>query len=847
MTSLLRKLFFPSLLQRRLATALSLLAIALGVALGLAVQIIHDAALEEFGKGVRRMSGSADLQVVGPREGFDEQIYAVLALRPEVSEASPILEIEVRIPDVPSPLRLVGVDLFRVAAVQPELLPRADGEGGEPADRLAALREGNLFLSADARNELFGEPGGKGEAERQTLRVQSGLALHRLAVAGVVPATRARLGVMDIASVQSIFGRVGTLTRIDLKIAQGVSRRTALDALSPLLPPGVMLRAVDEAEGEARALSRAYRVNLTMLAAIALLTGGFLVFSTQWLAVSRRRREFALLRALGLDRRALVRSLIAEGALIGAVGGLAGVALGHALAAVAFRFAGADLGAGFFQGLAPTLRFELQQSSVYLLLGLLAGVAGTWMPAREAARVLPANALHAGAGSNAGPTAMHTGRRTRVAFFALCVAAAASFLPPISDIPVGGYVAVATILCAAVLALPAFTLALARILARGQRPVWRLARSHFVGATEQVVVASAGVVASVALASAMAIMVSSFRTSVDDWLSQVLPADLYLRASTAAASGFLDADALQRIRSLPGVAKADAVRAITLRLDTNTPQITLLARSVSEGWGLPLVSGSLAPIRGSDLPSAWISEAIADRENLIVGDEFELPVAGQIHRFSVAGVWRDYARQHGAVVIDRSLYEMISGDARINDVSIRLAPGHPAGEVAGALQKAFGEDRIEIARPGEIRAITLRIFDRTFLITYLMEAVAVTIGLFGIATSFAAQAVTRRGEFGMLRHLGFTRTDIGRLIALEGAFAASAGVLAGLGAGGAISVILVEVINRQSFHWSMDMSIPWPVLAFFAFSLVALAAGVARLAAQQAMSESAVLAVKEDW
>lgn len=845
MSSLLRKLFLPSLLQRRLATALSLLAIALGVALGLAVQLIHDAALEEFGEGVRRLSGLADFQVVGPREGFDERLYGVLALRPEVAEASPILEVEARIPGAASTLRIIGIDLFRVAAVQPGLVPIAETEPGESVDRLAGLRERNLFLTVDAERELFGERTPDVGVGHHEIVVQSGLTLHRLRHSGVLPATGGRLGVMDIASAQTLFGRTGTLTRIDIRIAEGLSRQAALDALAPLLPAGVVLRRVDEAAGEAGALSRAYRVNLTMLAAIALLTGGFLVFSAQWLAVSRRQREFALLRALGLDRRQLMHGLLAEGAVIGSLGGVAGVALGHALAAVTFRVAGADLGAGFFQGLVPTLQFDPLLSAAYLLLGVLAGVAGTGVPAREAARVVPARALHAGAPGAAAMSAMH--RRTGAALAALSVAMVACLLPPVSDIPVGGYVAVAAVLGAAVLALPALTHGLARLLARGRHPVWRLARARFVAAAEQVVVASAGVVASVALASAMAIMVSSFRGSVDDWLSQVLPADLYLRASSASASGFLDAEAVERIRALPGVASADSVRAIQLRLDASAPQITLLARGISEGWGLPLVSGTLAPLSDSRLPSAWISEALADRGGLSPGDELELPIAGTMHRFAVAGIWRDYARQHGAVVIERQLYEAISGDSRINDVSIRLKPGQRADEVVGALQRTFGEDRTEIARPGEIRALTLQVFDRTFLITYLMEAVAVTIGLFGIATTFAAQAVTRKGEFGMLRHLGFTRGEIGRLLAFEGAFAAGAGVLVGLAGGGAISLILVEVINRQSFHWSMDLSIPFGALATFALSLVALAAAVARLAARHVMSESAVLAVKEDW
>jgi len=213
----------------------------------------------------------------------------------------------------------------------------------------------------------------------------------------------------------------------------------------------------------------------------------------------------------------------------------------------------------------------------------------------------------------------------------------------------------------------------------------------------------------------------------------------------------------------------------------------------------------------------------------------------------VAGMWRDYSRQTGAIMIDLDDYRRITGDRLVNDAAIELAPGAVADQVAAALTALAGPGALEIARPGEIRAISLRIFDRTFAVTYLLEAVAVVIGLAGVAASFAALAAARRREFGMLRHLGLTRRQIGWMLALEGALAAGVGVLAGLLAGGAIGLVLIEVVNRQSFHWSMDLHVPWGSLALFAVSLVALAALAAVLAGRQAMRQDAVLAVREDW
>lgn len=834
-------LFVASLARRRVATVLALGAIALGVALGLAVQLIHGAALDEFGRGMRELAGEADLQVRGGREGFDEQLYLTLAQRPEVAEASPVLEVEARLPLMATSLRVIGIDLFRVASVQPALLPAPDSAADGGIDRFAALRPGTVFLSAAAREKLVAEG---------SLTVQTGTHTFALRIGGSVPGAGLgqALAIMDIGAAQDAFDRVGRITRIDLKLAAGVSRTAAVAALQPLLPVGVSLATPDNPQAEAAALSRAYRVNLTMLAAIALLTGGFLVFSTQWLSVVRRRREFALLRALGMARRTLLHGLLLEGAVTGIAGGLAGVGLGHLFAGLAFRLIGGDLGAGYFEGVRPSLQFSPLVSAAYLALGMVAGVTGAWLPAREASRTAPASALKAGAGETA---ALSAGRpRGRLTLITLALAVAASLLPPIATMPIGGYLSVALLLAGAVLVLPGATHAAMHVLALGNSAIWRLAHGRLSAAPGQAVVAGAGVVASVALAVSMAIMVSSFRVSVDDWLTAVLPADLYLKASSSSAeSGFFDPTAVARIERIAGVASIDTVRAVNLRLIDGRPPVTLIARSVDRGWGLPLVAGSRMPAAEGEngTPAVWVSEVVADFMRLQPGSALDLPLAGRAVSFRVAGIWRDYARQNGAVIVDREVYRQLTGDTRVNDVAIRVGEGETVATVAGALRAAFGDQLIEVALPGEIRALSLQIFDRTFVVTYLMEAVAIVIGLFGIATTFAALATARRGEFGMLRHLGLTRAEIGRLIAIEGALTAAVGVGVGVLAGGGIAWVLIEVINRQSFHWSMDLNVPIAGLVLFCTGMIVLAALVARLAGAHAMRRSAVLAVREDW
>ncbi|MBP9235043.1 MAG: ABC transporter permease, partial [Hyphomonadaceae bacterium] len=679
----------------------------------------------------------------------------------------------------------------------------------------------------------------------ETIRLQAGAHILDFQIAGDLPgvAENDRIAMLDIAAVQNRFAMLGRLSRIDLRLNAGILPETARTDLQAILPAGVMIEPPQAAENQAANLSRAYRVNLTLLAAMALLTGGFLVFSAQALSVVRRRTEFAFLRAIGLARRSLFAWLLAEGALVGLAGGVVGAALGHGLAWLMVATLGGDLGAGYFAGLKPQLQFQPAVTAIYIVLGVVAGVAGAWLPAREAATVSPAQALKAG-----DEAALPGGRGYPTIGLALLAASlAACWIPPADGLPVGGYLAVVFLLAGSVMLLPVVAAVIAGLISeRGSVPS-RLAAARLEAAPGHAVVAAAGVLTSVALAAAMAIMVASFRDSVDQWLHQVLPADLYLRAGTAQTSGYLDEALQARIAAVSGVGRVNFTRHDRLRLVAGQTPVALIARPVSaDGRELPLV-GTAVLDGSSKEPAIWISEALQDIYGWQPGQQVDLPLAGRPVRMRVAGVWRDYARQTGALMIDLADYRRLTGDQLVNDAAILLAPGVAPDQVAAALTATSSPGTLSIAYPGEIRAISLRIFDRTFAVTYLLEAVAVIIGLAGVAASFAALAVARRREFGMLRHLGLTRRQIGWMLAQEGALAAGVGVIGGLLAGAAIGLVLIEVVNRQSFHWSMDLRIPYGSLAVFASVLIVLAALAAVAAGRQAMRQGAILAVREDW
>jgi putative ABC transport system permease protein len=243
-----------------------------------------------------------------------------------------------------------------------------------------------------------------------------------------------------------------------------------------------------------------------------------------------------------------------------------------------------------------------------------------------------------------------------------------------------------------------------------------------------------------------------------------------------------------------------------------------------------------------------VSEAAVDLHGFAPGSVVALPIAGALERFTVAGVWRDYGRQQGVVAMERPRYIALTGDRTASTGALWLTEGADRPAIEASIRSEIpGGERLEIALPGEIRAASLTVFDRTFAVTYALELAAVVIGLIGLSSSFGALVLARRREFGVLRHLGMTRRQIGGMLATEGLAVSAIGLAIGLALGFVISLILIHVVNRQSFHWGMELALPWPALAGFGLLLLGLSMLTALVSGRQAMGADVVRAVKDDW
>src|SRR5260221_75198 len=559
-----RSLLLAPLAQHKGRLALSVLAIALGVALGYAVQLINQAAINEFAAAVQTLSGEADLAVRGPPAGFEESLYTRIARLPEVAE------------------RL--------------------------AERL--------------RREM---------------------------------------------------------------------------------PAGTLLERPDADIERSGALSRAYRVNLNVLALVALFTGGLLVFSAQALAVVRRRAQLALLRVLGLTRRELVAMLLAEAAIVGAMGALAGIALGHASAALVLERFGAELRGGYFRGLAPSPVLDWPALALFFSLGILAAVLGSLAPALEAAAAAPAPALKAGDEERAL-------RRLQPVWPGIAVLFAGTALTqagPVSGLPLFRYGAIALLLIGTVMLMPRIAVLGFRVAPLLGPESARIGLAQLRRAPGQAGVSLAALDASVSLMVSMAIMVASFRQSLDEWLERMLPADLYVRAGPGSDTAFLSPADQRTIAALPRARRVEVLRSQRLVVAPDRPPLALLARLVEAEGRVPPLLGAAHPLKPGDPPAASVSEVASDIYGWKPGAVIELPLGGRHARFTVAGIWRDYARQQGAVLIERYEYLRHTGDAYANDAPLWLGPGADPASPAREIEPAAARGRdLEISRPPQVPEVS---------------------------------------------------------------------------------------------------------------------------------------------
>lgn len=794
---------------------LSILGIALGVAVVLAVDLANASARKGFELSMEQVTGRATHRIEGGPQEIPEEVYVRLRLELGLREAAPVVSGYVALAGQPDRrLRVLGVDLFAEAPFRNYLSDLSKG-GVNLTDLL--IQPGAALLPA----ELGPEP----EALAGEQRV-------RLRRVGPLPERLQDMIITDISTAQALLGKPGRLSHIDLIIPAGAEGEHLQNRLREWLPADLRLDPVAERNQATADMSAAFALNLTAMSLLALVVGMFLIYNTMTFSVVQRRALLGMLRALGVSRREIFTAVLGEALLLG----LAGVLLGSLL--------GLWLGASLVHLVTPTINdlyYVLSVREFYIAplslikgaaLGLLATLLAAWLPAREAANAPPGAAL-----SRAHLESRWRAALPRLVLTGLGLLAAGGLMLELSRGLVAGFTGLFTLILGCALLTPASVILLVRLNRRlslrlGLLP--RMATRDVARHLSRTGVAVAALMVAFATTVSVGVMVDSFRSGVALWISDLLNADIYMAPialETGAGTPDLRPEVIAAARAVPGVAALSTFRRVDVQVQNRPAQLLALALAPQAKRGYHLVAGRPeAAWRAFEEEGAVIiSEPLAYRYRLGVGDRLVLDTDHGPQGFPIAGVFLDYGSEHGRILIQRRTYDAHWHDRLVNSSAIYVEPGVDINAVRQRLESAVGSRQALALRSNRhIQDHTLAIFDRTFTITQVLRLLAVAVAFVDVLSALMAMQLERAREFAILRATGMTPAEIGRLVSLETGFMGLAAGLLAIPVGLLMAAVLIFVINRRAFGWTLPFQVdPWILIQAVALALVAaLLAGV---------------------
>ncbi|MFQ3663525.1 MAG: FtsX-like permease family protein, partial [Chloroflexaceae bacterium] len=818
--SLLLRTSLRTMLRHPWQIGLCVLGVALGVAVVVAIDLATASARRAFDLSTQSVTGRATHQIVGGPRGLDEALYRRLRLDLGVRAAAPVVEGYAQARSLDQTLQVFGVDVFAEAPFRPYL---AGPDSGSGVDLVALLAEPGTALLAETTARRAGLAPG------DALPLQIGARATEVRLVGLLrPADEASrralegLLITDIATAQELLGMVGRLSRIDL-ILPGASNDpdpTVL-AIRASLPPGAELAPAAARSNALEQMTRAFELNLTALSLLALIVGMFLIYNTMTFSVVQRRGLLGTLRCVGVTRGQIAALVLIEAALISLVGALLGLGLGALLGQGLVRLVTRTINDLYF---VVTVR-DLSLDPLVLLKGLLLGIGATLfsaaVPAVEATLTPPRSVLRR---SSVEDRARRLTPRLALAGAGLIVAgllllliptAARGEAAPLSLILAFG--ALFAVVLGGALISPALTVALMGL----ARPLLgatfgllgRMAARDVVAALSRTAVAVAALMVAVSVSIGVGIMVGSFRQTVVAWLEQSLIADVYISAPTTAANrvdSTLPTGLVDALGTVEGVQAMTRFRSV--QVDGPTGPTTLVAIDAPAARGRAALrfreGGDEATWAAWEAGAVLISEPLAYRTGLGMGDTLTLRTDRGPRIFSIAGVYYDYSSDRGIIRMPYAVYRTAWDDPTISSVALYAAPGVEVDDLLQRVRAVTADHGQLIVNSNRaLREGTLAIFDRTFAITAVLQMLATIVAFIGILSALMALQLERSRELAMLRANGLTPGQLWRVVLIQTSLMGLTAGLLAVPLGLALALVLVHVINRRSFGWTLDLSL----------------------------------------
>ncbi len=840
-------------------SALLVVILALGIAVFFSIRLANRAALASFQNFTDLITQESDWLIRAPAGLLPESLLPELRerLNPRPVSIIPVVETTAARP-LTNPDEAIGSsETFQLLGI--DLIGVQNLAAGHVQDRSwfgQGRQSGATTDGSDSFWQIFQNPRAvfisSALATRDQLRPGDSLKLVvneqivTLEVAGIIPTipdgpqAPATLLVMDLPALQSLAGRVGLLRRIEFMVEEGPKadeRRAELKEQLEQWSEGrwTVSSPADRRESAAT-MTRAFRVNLTILSLLALLVGLYLIFQALDGAVVRRREEIGILRSLGVEERIIRRAWLLEAAVLGLLGGVVGALLGWAGAQFSVRLVGRTVNALYYSTSVDYARLDIREMAAALMLSVTASLLAGWLPARAAARTPPAQILvrHALA-----PPGLQFWRKEWLGAVIAVIGFVLVLLPPLRfsggvRFPLAGYLAgLCWIIGGGILSG-----ATLRMLARLAQPLGRwlipikIAAGHLVQPSGRHRLAVAGLVCAIAMTAGMTILVASFDTTMRGWIERTFQADLYISSSgaqSASTENRISATTWKAMAGHPAVDAMNIVQTSEVQLPGGTTilsggELGLMHQRTSLPWmEEPLSDDVFSAERNAQL--ALVSESFSERFQLRRGDSITVPTPSGKKNLTIAGVFSDYGNERGSILVERRHFAEWFQDEQASGLMVFVRPGFSADSLRAEWLARY--PGLRVFSNAHLRSEILRIFRQTFSITYALEVIGVLVAVIGLGLTLASVLLERRAELTTLRALGMTRREIARATACEGLVLGVAGVAVGSMVSVALGWMLIFVINKQTFGWTLGFEVPWLQMTVLALLVVGMGTGVA--------------------
>ena len=825
-------LILRPLIRDPFRTAITIFGVAVGVAVFLSIRLANQQTMMSFTESVDLVLGRADAVIRVEGIDFDEIHFEKLhTLRKEI-KAYPVIEgygVESTSGEV---VEIIGTDLLQDSGIRDFSLKTKDkGLKGllplimDPAGVILPEKfiPGVQFNTDSSLQFLI-------NGKEKTLNVNA-----ILEDKGIAKALNGNFALMDIAAAQKAFDKIGRLDRIDIQFLHPSKFDVMQKKISALMPEHLLVQRPQRKNQQVEKMLRAFQYNLTALSFVALLVALYLIYNMIALSVVRRRVEIGTLRALGATPTLIAFIFFLEAGIIGAAGSILGIGLGYYFAQFSLDAVSLTVNNLYAPSYVTEVDFQLQQMSPYFLLGVGLSFVSAVIPAWDAATTPPTSVMRRGSYD----LKLFRGNRqlNYSAMLIFLLAGLCTQLPPINQFPYFGFFSVFLIILGLSMLSPAALL-------------WTRDRFHnFFKNTlggegllacmnlSQNVGRNALAVSSLAIAFmmviSMSIMVHSFRQTVIVWIDQTLRADLFVRVAGGRDIDYqhtLPSEPIKNLKQISGVADIDQFRAMDISYNNKPVVLATGDFSVLSQYGnLVIKYGPPASELAQHMVNsnrAIVSEAFSLKHNVNVGDTLNLKTPNGPANLKIAAIYFDYSRERGYIILDRTTFLKYFNENQINSFVIYLSDKSRLNEVRKEVLNILNEHRLIIRSNTELKKQVLEVFDKTFAITYSLEIIAILVAVLGLFNTLVSLILERKREIGILRFIGAFIQQVKHMVLIEAGILGLIGSAMGLIAGVIVSYILIFVINKQSFGWTIQIHFPYSFIAL----LVAFSWGVSILA-----------------